>query len=201
MKKDETKKVVIADYINAFYYEHDKVPSVREIEAGTGIPYATVHRYLVAMQEAGEVTYNGYRSARTKEMNEVSPIHGISVLGTVACGPGQEEEQRFIETIRMPESLVEKGDYFSLIAKGESINGAGIFPGDYIFVKRQQTANEGDLVIALFDGKNNLKELGFDAKNKKYILHSCNPDMEAYPDIIVDELQIQGIVKGSYHKH
>ena len=191
MKKDETKKVVIADYINAFYYEHDKVPSVREIEAGTGIPYATVHRYLVAMQEAGEVTYNGYRSARTKEMNEVSPIHGISVLGTVACGPGQEEEQRFIETIRMPESLVEKGDYFALIAKGESMIGAGIFPGDYIFVKRQQTANEGDLVIALFDGKNNLKELGFDAKNKKYILHSCNPDMEAYPDIIVDELQIQ----------
>jgi repressor LexA len=201
MKKDEKKKVVIANYINAFYYEHDKVPSVREIEAGTGIPYAMVHRYLVAMQESGEVTYNGYRSARTKEMNEVSPIHGISVLGTVACGPGQEEEQRFIETIRMPESLVEKGDYFALIAKGESMTGAGIFPGDYVFVKRQQTANEGDLVIALFDGKNNLKKLGFDAKNKKYILHSCNPDTKSYPDIIMDELQIQGVVKGSYHKH
>ena len=67
--------------------------------------------------------------------------------------------------------------------------------------RRQQTANEGDLVIALFDGKNNLKKLGFDQKNKKYILHSCNPDTKTYPDIIVDELQIQGIVKGSYHKH
>ena len=55
--------------------------------------------------------------------------------------------------------------------------------------------------IALFDGKNNLKKLGFDPKNKKYILHSCNPDTEKYPDIIVDELQIQGVVKGSYHKH
>ena len=54
--------------------------------------------------------------------------------------------------------------------------GAGIFPGDYVFVKRQQTANEGDLVIALFDGKNNLKKFGFDPKNKKYILHSCNPN-------------------------
>ena len=79
--------------------------------------------------------------------------------------------------------------------------GAGIFPGDYVFVKRQQTANEGDLVIALFDGKNNLKKLGFDQKNKKFILHSCNPDAKTYPDIIVDELQIQGVVKGSYHKH
>ena len=200
-RKDESKKPIIADFINAFYYEHDKVPSVREIVEGTGIPLSTVHRYLVDMQEKGELSYNGYRSARTKEMSEVSPIHGIAVLGTVACGPGQEEEQRFVETIRMPETLVEKGDYFALIAKGESMIGAGIFPGDYVFVKRQETANEGDLVIALFDGKNNLKKLGFDPKNKKYILHSCNPDPKAYPDIIVDELQIQGVVKGSYHKH
>ena len=35
----------------------------------------------------------------------------------------------------------------------------------------------------------------------EYILHSCNPDTAMYPDIIVDELQIQGVVKGSYHKH
>ena len=138
-RKDESKKPIIVDYINEFFYEHDKIPTVREIVNGTGIPLSTVHRYLVDMQEKGELTYNGYRSARTKEMSEVSPIHGIAVLGTVACGPGQEEEQRFIETIRMPESLVEKGDYFALIAKGESMIGAGIFPGDYVFVKRQHT--------------------------------------------------------------
>ncbi len=70
-----------------------------------------------------------------------------------------------------------------------------------MFVKRQQTADEGGLVIALLDGKNNLKKLGFDSKYKKYILHSCNPDTKVYPDIIVDKLQIQGVVKGSYHKH
>ena len=201
MKKDESKKVVIANFINTFFYEHDKVPSVREIVDGTGIPLSTVHRYMVDMQEKGELTYNGFRSARTKEMDAVSPIHGIPVLGTVACGPGQEEEEQFIETIRMPETLVERGDYFALIAKGESMIGAGIFPGDYVFVKRQQTANEGDLVIALFDGKNNLKKLCLDRKHKIYILRSCNPDTESYPDIIVDELQIQGVVKGSYHKH
>lgn len=196
-----SRKNAIAEFINRFFYEHDKIPSVREIVEGTGIPLTTVHRYLVAMQENGELTYNGYRSVRTKEMSAVSPIHAIPVLGTVACGPGQEEEERFIETIRMPETLVERGDFFALIAKGESMIGAGIFPGDYVFVKRQQTANEGDLVIALFDGKNNLKKLGFDKKHKKYVLHSCNPDMESYPDIIVDELQIQGVVKGSYHRH
>jgi len=197
----DSRKIIIAEYINRFYYEHDKVPSVREIEKGTGIPLATVHRCLIAMKEAGELSYNGYRSVRTKEMSAVSPIHAISVLGYVACGPGQEEEEQFLETIRMPETLVERGDYFALIAKGESMIGAGIFPGDYVFVRRQETANEGDLVIALFDGKNNLKKLGLDKKHKKYILRSCNPDTEAYPDIIVDELQIQGVVKGAYHRY
>ena len=59
----------------------------------------------------------------------------------------------------------------------------------------------GDVLIptlAVEKTKPNLKKLGFDQKNKKYILHSCNPDTEMYPDIIVDELQMQGIVKGSY---
>jgi len=129
-----SRKNAIAEFINRFFYEHDKIPSVREIVEGTGIPLTTVHRYLVAMQENGELTYNGYRSVRTKEMSAVSPIHAIPVLGTVACGPGQEEEERFIETIRMPETLVERGEFFALIAKGESMIGAGIFPGDYVFV-------------------------------------------------------------------
>lgn len=200
-QKDNAKKIIIADYIDKYFCDNNEVPSVRDIAAGTDISISTVHRYLISMREEGALDYSGRRSARTKMMDEISPSHSLQVLGTVACGSGQEEEQCFIEYIRMPESLVEKGDYFALIAKGESMIGAGIFPGDYIFVKRQLTANEGDLVIALFDGKNNLKKLGFDPKKQKYILHSCNPDTRAYPDIVVDELQIQGVVKGSYHKH
>ena len=90
----DSRKNMIADYVNRFFYEHDKVPSVREIEKGTGIPLATVHHSLIAMQETGELSYNGYRSVRTKEMNAVSPIHAISVLGYVACGHGQEEEEQ-----------------------------------------------------------------------------------------------------------
>ena len=151
---DPSKKEIIAEYIDKHFCEHDEIPSVRDIVEGTGIPLSTVHRYLISMREDGSLDYSGRRTARTKLMEDAAPIHALQVLGTVACGPGQEEEQRFIEYIRMPESLVEKGDFFALIAKGESMIGAGIFPGDYVFVKRQQTANEGDLVIALFDGKN-----------------------------------------------
>lgn len=199
-RKDDAKRVAIAACIDSFFREYDAIPSVRDISAGTGIPLATVHRYLVDMSEAGALEYGGRRSAGTKEMSAASPAHALPVLGTVACGPGQEEEERFVEYIRMSESLLEKGDWFALVAKGESMTGAGIFPGDHVFVKRQETADEGDLVIALFEGKNNLKILGRDAGTGRFILRSCNPDKEAFPDIITDELQIQGVVKGVYHR-
>ena len=195
----DSRKTTIAEYINRFYYEHDKVPSVREIEKGTGIPLATVHRCLIAMKEAGELSYNGYRSVRTKEMSAVSPIHAISVLGYVACGPGQEEEERFLEYIHMPECMVGKGECFALIAKGESMIGAGIFPGDYVIVRRQESARPGQLIIALSEGKNNLKQLLLDEAGERYILHSCNPDRVAYPDILTKQLEIQGVVVGVYH--
>ena len=118
MKKDASKKAVIAEYIDRHFCEHDEIPSVRDIVDGTGIPLSTVHRYLISMREDGSLDYSGRRTARTKMMADAAPIHALQVLGTVACGPGQEEEQRFVETIRMPETLVEKGDYFALIAKG-----------------------------------------------------------------------------------
>ena len=63
-RKDESKKPIIADFIHAFYYEHDKVPSVREIVEGTGIPLSTAHRYLVDMQ--GECGSKGQVSSPKK---------------------------------------------------------------------------------------------------------------------------------------
>ena len=92
------------------------------------------------------------------------------------------------------------GELFALIAKGESMVDAGIHPGDYVIVRRQETAKAGDLIIALSDGKNNLKKLALDEENRKFILQSCNADKEAFPDIVVDELQIQGVAVGVYHR-
>ena len=70
-------------------------------------------------------------------------------------------------------------------------------------LSRETTEEEVDytaLIIALSDGKNNLKKLHFDQENHKYVLQSCNPDKETYADIVVDELQVQGVVIGAYHK-
>lgn len=196
------RKVIIREFIQQFYLENDKLPSEKDIVIGTGIPSASVHRYLVQMNEDGELTFGGHRSARTEDLEHVSPKKVMPVLGYVACGPGEEEEEQFIEYIHMPECMVGTGDFFALIAKGESMADAGVKPGDYVIVRRQQTAENGDVVVALLEGKNNLKV--FLRDDNQVILRSCNEEKtEDYPDIIVgedEELRIQGLAVGVYHK-
>jgi len=195
------RKAVISSYIQKYYLENDRLPSERDIASGTGIPPASVHRFLVEMRESGEISFDGWRSARTEALEHVSPKSILPVLGYVACGPGQEEEEQFIEYIHMPESLIGRGEFFALIAKGESMVDAGVYPDDYVIVRRQQTAENGEMVIALLDGKNNLKKLV--KADDGYILRSMNREHpEDYPDIIVDkdeELRIQGLAVGVYH--
>lgn len=196
------RKVIIREFIQQFYLENDKLPSEKDIVIGTGIPSASVHRYLVQMNEDGELTFGGHRSARTEDLEHVSPKKVMPVLGYVACGPGEEEEEQFIEYVHMPECMVGTGDFFALIAKGESMVDAGVKPGDYVIVRRQQTAENGDVVVALLEGKNNLKV--FLRDDNQVILRSCNEEKtEDYPDIIVgedEELRIQGLAVGVYHK-
>ena len=200
--KQEARKAVIRDFIQEYYETYDRQPSEKNISDGTGIAAASVHSYLVEMREAGEVLYDGgRRSVKTIEMDSASRKKVIPVLGYVACGPGQEEEDQFIEYIHISESLTGKGDFFALIAKGESMVDAGVHPDDYVIVRKQQTADDGDLVIALLDNKNNLK--GFVREDGKIILRSYNSGHpEQYPDIIPEEeeeLRIQGVAVGVYH--
>ena len=199
MKKNQ-KKMQISSYIEEYFLKYDAYPTERDIAAGTGIPRASTHRLLIEMDENGELSFNGRRSARTENLERVGERVIMPVLGYVACGPGQEEEEQLLEYIYMSESMIGHGAFFALIAKGESMTDAGIYPGDYVIVRKQQTARPGDYVIALLDGKNNLKLLALE--DGQYILRSCNQNRVKYPDIIPqsgEELRIQGIVVGLYH--
>ena len=197
--RNEAKSTIV-EYIDQYYSNYRAIPSVRDIAAGTGISVSTVHRCLSAMKESGELEYSGHRSVFTRRMEMETFHHAMAVRGTVACGEGQEETEEIIEYIRMPESLIGKGEFFALIAKGESMVDAGIHPGDYVVIRKQNTAEIGDIVVALDEGLNNLKVLGFDKKKKAYFLRSCNEDKERYADIYPKELQIQGVAVCVTHK-
>ena len=186
-------KSTIVDYRNEYYGANKAIPSVRDIAAGTGISISTVHRCLRDMKENGELEYSGRRSVSTRRIEMEGYHHAMAVLGYVACGEGQEETEEVIEYIRMPESLIGKGEFFALIAKGESMVDAGIHPGDYVVIRKQNHAEVGDIIVALDQGMNNLTVLGYNKKRERYFLRSCNQDRERYADIYPDELRIQGV--------
>lgn len=197
--RNESKPIII-QFIDEYYHKYFVIPSVREIASGTGISVSTVHRCLSAMKENSELEYSGRRSVHTKRMEMETNHYAMPVLGYVACGEGQEETEEVIEYIRMPESLIGKGEFFALIAKEESMIDAGVHPGDYVVIRKQNNADIGDIVVALDQGVNNLKVLGFDTKKKAYFLRSCNEDKERYSDIYPEDLRIQGVAVCVTHK-
>ena len=198
-QKSESKMQQILDCVDRYYNDNGEIPSVRDIAENTGIAVTTVHRYLTALKESGELEYNGRRSIATKRMSMEQPQHSMPVLGYVRCGPGEEEQEEIVEYIRLPESMIGRGEFFALIAKGESMIDAGVHPGDYVIIRKQNTAEPGELIVALYDGLNNLKQLAYDDDEHRYVLRSCNEDKEAYPDIPFEELTIQGVAVGVYH--
>lgn len=116
----DSKRKIILDFINEYYGSYGETPTVRDIAAGTGIAVTSVYRYLSAMKENGELEYNGCRFVSTRRMEMEQVAHAMPVSGYVASGEGQEETEEVIEYIRMPESFVGKGEFFTLIAKVEN---------------------------------------------------------------------------------
>ena len=196
---DNNRKQLVRECVDQYYSDYGRIPSVRDIVDYTGLPVSTVHRYLNALKESGELEYNGRRSITTKRMAMEQPQYSMPVLGYVRCGSGEEEQEEIVEYIRLPESMVGRGEFFALIAKGESMIDVGVHPGDYVIVRKQNSADPGELIVALYDSLSNLKQLAYDVGEQRYVLRSCNADKETYPDIPFEDLTIQGVAVGVYH--
>lgn len=119
-----------------------------------------------------------------------SSIVYIPILGRVPCGPVKEAIAEDDKCFPLPESILDNGDYFILEASGDSMIGAGIDEGDYILVKHQNTANEGEIVVAIVDGNTTIKRIHYDDANQQYVLYPENP---RYTEQTFDNLDIQGI--------
>ena len=68
-KRDDSKKLAILEYIDEYYSDYGQTPTVRAISEGTGVAVATIHRYLLALKDSGELDYNGRRSITTDRID------------------------------------------------------------------------------------------------------------------------------------
>ena len=144
----EALETFIDNYKNA----HGKAPTTFEIADGTGMSKSNAARYLKYMKERGLIEYEGARGFITQRDKKTSHrVKGVPVVGDIACGLPLLAEQNIEEYVDLPESWVGTGQFFALHAKGESMKDIGINNGDIVIIRQQETAEPGQVIVALVD--------------------------------------------------
>ena len=149
--KDESLFAVIVDYVNDYFEKYGRSPSTRELEKSTQISRPTVQRYLKALQERGEIEYDGHRGIITQYMREMVDTNRVGMGNSIPCGPMDEVADAELEHIRLPIALTGSGEFFLLRARGVSMINAGIDDGDLVLIRKQATAKHGDIIACLYD--------------------------------------------------
>lgn len=180
----------ICQYVEKYFLQNAISPSTTKIAEEVGVSRGTAYKYLIAMNEKGMIEYDGrnIQTDVTRKLNTESSQ--TAIVGSISCGSPQYEEEDIEEYISLPTAIFGKGDFYILHASGDSMIEAGIDDGDLVVVRKQNYADEGDIVVALVDNQNTLKTFYRDKQNRKIILHPENESME---DIVVDSCYIQGI--------
>ena len=185
MPRTSNKSEMILDYVNQFVQENGYSPSVREIGAAVGLrSTASVSYHLQALQDKGLLASPGAKGRKRALVTGARPGQ-IPIIGVVTAG--------------MPILAVENQEgtlpwhepgCFALRVRGESMIGAGILDGDKVVVRPQQTANDGQIVVARIGDEATVKRLR--RRNGKIWLM---PENDNYEPIDGTEAEIIGIVK------
>ena len=170
------RQLAIYDFIKSYSDEHGYPPSVREIGAAVGLASpSTVHMHLKVLEESGLIKRDSKKPRTIEVMDDradkddsqqplakvtedvASNVIRLPLVGRVAAGVPILAEQNVEETLALPTSVVGDASSFVLRVRGESMINAGIFDGDYIVVKEQHDAHDGEIVVALLDDSATVK--------------------------------------------
>ncbi len=182
----------IIEVIDDFYKKNNYLPTMREIAEIAQISKTSVCEYIAVMKQKGMIENNGlWRGVKTPYVNKVSVQPTlVPLVGTVACGTPMLAEENIETYLPLPAEFLGRGKYFVLKAQGKSMINAGINPGDYVIVREQETAEIGQIIVALIDDEATLKRYYIDDVKKQIRLHPENDDME---DMFFDNIVIQGV--------
>lgn len=192
----------ILDYIESFIETYGYSPSFEEIAAFFGYSsLATVHEHLSNLEEKGLIrkNYNRSRSLELVRAEAAPTAVELPLLGMVAAGlPIEAIEHQ--ETITVPPDLLRSGNNYVLRVRGDSMVDEQIRDGDFIIVNSRQTAENGEMVVALIDGDSATVKKFFREKEGRIRLQPANPTMLPFY-YGEDEVKIQGIVVAVIRKY
>jgi len=212
-KKNSTKQQEILEYVSKCVIENGYPPSVREICAAVGFKStSTVHAYLKKLTESGALQKDPTKPRAIKILehsssNKVTPktnanegyytsheMVDVPIVGKVAAGQPILAVENITDTFPLPVEFVQNSDAFMLKIQGDSMIEAGILDKDFVLVKQQSSANNGDIVVALIGEEATCKTF---FKEKDYIrLQPQNNTLE--PIIVKDDISILGKVIGVF---
>lgn len=196
----------LVEYVDA----HGYPPTVREIGEKVGLASpSTVHAHLANLERAGLIKRDPTKP-RALELSGRVPreaggtVHALPLLGQIAAGGPLLAEQNVDAYISVPEPLSRGGEEFLLRVRGDSMIDAGILEGDYVVVRRQQDARDGDIVVALVGDD----EWTDEATVKRFFRESAasgnggrvrlQPENEAHEPIYASHVEILGKVIGVF---
>ncbi len=194
------KQQEILDYIKNEILNRGFPPAVREIcEAVNLKSTSSVHSHLEALEKNGYIRRDATKPRAIEIIDDNfnlvrREVVNVPIIGTVAAGQPILAVENFEGYFPIPSEFMPNEQSFMLKVKGESMVDAGIFDGDHVLVKKQTTAADGDIVVALVDDAATVKT--FYKEKGYYRLQPENSKMD--PIIIQGDLQILGKVFGVF---
>ena len=193
-----TRQRQILDYIVQHTEMHGYPPTVREIGQAVELSSSsTVHAHLKSLEQAGlihrEAVLTRAIQVKSAGTNKYEPkaVVNLPVLGRVAAGQPLLAVEDLEDSFPVPRDFLGGADGFMLRVKGESMIEDGIMSGDFVIVRRQDTADNGETVVAMIEDEATVKR--FYRRSGRILLKAANPDVE---DIWVDRANIIGKVVG-----
>ena len=191
----------ILEFIKSEIQSKGYPPSVREIGDAVGLKStSTVHGHLVRLEKKGLLHRDSMKPRAMEVTNDPtfsrSNTTSVPLVGRVTAGVPILAEENVEDFFVIPDEMLGDGEHFALWVKGESMIQAGILDGDYVIVRKQPEANNGDIVVALIDDEATVKR--FYKENGHFRLQPENPAMQP---IIVDHVAILGKVVMLYRKY
>lgn len=178
------------EYIIDYQKQHGRSPSYRQVQKAMNMSSLNlVQRYVLSLEKEGRIERTRLGNISVPNKLKVSGVTITPIVGEIACGQPVDAVENIEENIALPRALFGSGDLFMLRAFGESMIDIGIKKNDLLVIRKQESAEDGEIVVAMVDGATTLKRIF--RKNGKVILHPENSTMK---DIIVPNCEIQGVL-------
>jgi repressor LexA len=192
------KQESVLKYIEQYQMKFGKSPTLREMREHFGVSSDnSILKHLKALEDKGYLQKDdtprgiGLLNSVKEKLEAVSNMARIPLLGMIPAGGPVVSEEHVISYFEVGNDFLKKPEgSFALKVSGLSMINAGILEGDFVIANQAIQAKDGDIVVALVDGKNTVKR--YRKKGHQTWLEAANPD---YSDIHPDEyLEVQGVV-------